>query len=852
MVKLREGVRKNDEFRIIKQQNSKLSVREKSRKWVYDNFLLHKNNNNNEKVTESMIVNWAVEAKKIFMSPSSPMYSCPPSKDWVSNFKAHYNITGKPKDLQINQTDKQIKHSKRLDKKINEVKNIQDVDVDKKDVSNLWIDKLNKKDQQQFLKEKKKVEDSVYNKYIEYKKTNNNININLIMLWAIEAKNRLLSKKFLYSDEPVSSAWVKKFMDNYDITDESLNLNTSNNNNNTNNNVVINNLNKQNDGVKKNIRNTTEEELSSLTIKKYIPYEFKKLVVDARRKNPNWSIETIRKITNCKFIIDFKQIDKWESQVSNKYKPHFKKRQIHLAVYKKCIEHKNKNIPINLSMLVEWARDAKKSILSKSSPQYGTPISKSWVFRFRKSFGITGSPNDLQIPSEKDYIKKFNDILSSDGNSKDDDDEDDEDDDADDDDDEEGEDMVEETDDKNANEMNTIFKSSNEKPILSGRKKIHQWVFNKCLEYKKKSYKINLSLLKKWATEGKKMYLEKNSLYYDTPVSDHWIKNFKKKYNITGKASDYRISGIPNDSYKYYNEDDDDEQEEEEAEGDDDDDDGDEEKQAEEEDEEKQSEEEEMDDDDDDEHENLNDNSNSNDDDDDDEKETQMNQWIYHNCLVHTNNNLKLTTDIILKWANEANKKFNNNENILLDKSSLWLEQFMNFYDINGEPSDLKILNYQNNDNSFDEDDDVDDIDDIDDFIEADKSDITANDVNMATEEVGMVSEEVGMVGNEPVMIADEIDMVTEEVIDSSIDADEINQVDDNYEMNQIDEYEIDQVDELQNSLLHNTVNNNEPVNNEPEKIMEQQNDGPEINIVISCVRSISTGVVFYPGLTVK
>lgn len=132
-----------------------------------------------------------------------------------------------------------------------------------------------------------------------------------------------------------------------------------------------------------------------------------------------------------------------------------------------------------------------------------------------------------------------------------------------------------------------------------------------------------------------------------------------------------------------------------------------------------------------------------------------------------------------------------------------------------------------------------------------------------------MVSEEVGMVGDEPVMIADEIDMVTEEVVDSSFDADEIDQVDDNYEMNQtdeyeinqiddncemdrIDEYEIDQVDELPSSLLQNTVNNNNPVNNEPEKILEQQNDGPEINIVISCVRSISTGVVIYPGLKVK
>lgn len=117
MVNLREGVRKHDEYKIIKQQNSKLSVREKSRKWVYDNFLLHKNNNNNEKVTDAMIINWAVEAKKIFMSPSSPMYNCPPSKDWISNFKAHYKITGQPNDLQVDTVE--AKHPRRPGNNIN-------------------------------------------------------------------------------------------------------------------------------------------------------------------------------------------------------------------------------------------------------------------------------------------------------------------------------------------------------------------------------------------------------------------------------------------------------------------------------------------------------------------------------------------------------------------------------------------------------------------------------------------------------------------------------------------------------------------------------------------------------------
>lgn len=80
-------------------------------------------------------------------------------------------------------------------------------------------------------------------------------------------------------------------------------------------------------------------------------------------------------------------------------------------------------------------------------------------------------------------------------------------------------------------------------PDIDEAEKVNQWIYEQCIEYKKKEIKFNDEMIKKWAIEATNIYVSQISQEFSQcDPSDKWLCKFKKTHGITGPSSDLQLN----------------------------------------------------------------------------------------------------------------------------------------------------------------------------------------------------------------------------------------------------------------------------------------------------------------------
>lgn len=70
--------------------------------------------------------------------------------------------------------------------------------------------------------------------------------------------------------------------------------------------------------------------------------------------------------------------------------------------------------------------------------------------------------------------------------------------------------------------------------ISEQRKFIRKWVYLQCVNKKTNKENLTHGNIVDWVNDAKKIFMTKESRFYDAPLSQAWINQFKSKYDITG------------------------------------------------------------------------------------------------------------------------------------------------------------------------------------------------------------------------------------------------------------------------------------------------------------------------------
>lgn len=82
--------------RIITKSNTFIDRCESMNKWIYDQCTEYKKKN--YRITDKIIVGWALEAKRIFDNLGTKNFA---TLLWLNNFKVKYKISGESSDLSL-------------------------------------------------------------------------------------------------------------------------------------------------------------------------------------------------------------------------------------------------------------------------------------------------------------------------------------------------------------------------------------------------------------------------------------------------------------------------------------------------------------------------------------------------------------------------------------------------------------------------------------------------------------------------------------------------------------------------------------------------------------------------------
>ncbi|XP_044002813.1 MATH and LRR domain-containing protein PFE0570w-like [Aphidius gifuensis] len=322
--------------------------------------------------------------------------------------------------------------------------------------------------------------------------------------------------------------------------------------------------------------------------KSYVPWEIRKKAVILANKNPTWSLEKISKLSGCINIKKRATLKIWEQQIKNGGTCRDKYEAINCWVYNKCLEYKNNNKKIDNNLLSEWGLEAENHCLPITNNSLKFQASEKWLRNFKKTHGIAGLPTRLyfiddkmekdekqaeeieDVPLNKRLIGKLKSATSTDStcdqmdnknssinNSVDDDDDEDY-------------SLVEKSGalvplSEKIRVINTLKNNpdwtaemirehtgckyirsrktllhwiqqvENKKSLFQANKKINDWVFRKCVEYKNKDIILNNYSIINLRNEAKEVLNIDDK--FKLPAASTWLTRFKKEYNIIGDAS---------------------------------------------------------------------------------------------------------------------------------------------------------------------------------------------------------------------------------------------------------------------------------------------------------------------------
>ncbi|KAF7987469.1 hypothetical protein HCN44_003231 [Aphidius gifuensis] len=434
--------------------------KKKVHSWVYKRYIDYKKKN--IEITDKLLLEWANDAKKIFLSKFS---NVPASAIWLRNFKKKYGIVGN--DLLT------FDH---------------------------YIDKVDGKEETITI-------DSD-NDHEEIKET------------IEEVKMDIEQPPFVTLKVPI------KFMEN--------SINQIDNTTPVSNDKIpiINNMNR-NGIVKRKVGRPKKSERISKPIiikqkqneckqRKFINYEMKKNIVRYFREHPTLSLDELKKGTGCDGITSYIQIRNWATILKKQDKTKKDKQKIYNKIYARCIKQIKNNTKLSDNLILGWAKYAIQRAAIKNSRLTKFSLSSMWLHKFKKTFNISGDPNNLKLYILNDEYtnKKPNNILTNDNYNK-----------------------------------KTIINNDNDdiecsKKIISDDMKnekllqVQNWVYERCVEYEKNNLLISMETIMVWANEAKKIYLS-NCQAFDTcnsPTTKKWIQDFINIYGITGKPCNLEIN----------------------------------------------------------------------------------------------------------------------------------------------------------------------------------------------------------------------------------------------------------------------------------------------------------------------
>lgn len=249
--------------------------------------------------------------------------------------------------------------------------------------------------------------------------------------------------------------------------------------------------------------------------RKIINCEMKKSIVRYFRKHPTLSLDELRKQTGCDGIKSYIQIRNWATILEKQDLNKRDKQKIYNKIYARCIKQLKNNIKLSDKLILGWAKYVIQRAADKNSSLSKLSVSSMWLHKFKKTYNISGDPNDLRLYplNDKFTIKKPNNILVNDDNN------------------------------------NKLSDECNEKIIPDDIKnekllKMQNWVYDRCIEYKKNNLLINIKTIMVWANEAKKIYLSNCQAFesYKIPTTKKWIQDFINIYGITGKPCRLEIN----------------------------------------------------------------------------------------------------------------------------------------------------------------------------------------------------------------------------------------------------------------------------------------------------------------------
>lgn len=147
------------------------------------------------------------------------------------------------------------------------------------------------------------------------------------------------------------------------------------------------------------------EELKTIT-KQDIRLDQKINIISTASLHPNWSIEKIRKHTQCEFVQDRHQILEWTRQIKDGPSWDDQLKAVNRWVFAKCLDYqkKHRHLKPSLSneMITRWGLEAKDKLIINN--RYYFCASKHWVMKFRKIYHLSGKSPHLYI--ERNYKSK--------------------------------------------------------------------------------------------------------------------------------------------------------------------------------------------------------------------------------------------------------------------------------------------------------------------------------------------------------------------------------------------------------------------------------------------------------------
>ncbi|XP_044003670.1 uncharacterized protein LOC122849133 [Aphidius gifuensis] len=220
-------------------------------------------------------------------------------------------------------------------------------------------------------------------------------------------------------------------------------------------------------------------------------YEEKVKIVEMAQKNPTWSLEMLRENSGFKKVFYRAHINKWADELKYGGSCREKLKAIDHYVIKKCIEHQKKKVKMSNHHIREWGFEAMSQM---NADNINFTAGKSWLGRFKKRYNITGSYTDLKIDNKlcKNTETSFSKIIEPKVN-------------------------IVKLERKNSIRKPKTTKKTRKENLENKKtdrlkievkqeepqeedesKEDNNWVYNKCIEYKKNIKGITNILFKKW------------------------------------------------------------------------------------------------------------------------------------------------------------------------------------------------------------------------------------------------------------------------------------------------------------------------------------------------------------------